>query len=30
MTLCESDKLRNLVIRPEIKRTNTIEEMVFK
>lgn len=30
MTLCESDKLRNLVIRSEIKRTDTIEEMVFK
>lgn len=30
MTLCELDRLRNLVIRSEIKRTDTIEEMVFK
>lgn len=30
MTLYESDKLRNLVIKSEIKRTDTIEEMVFK
>lgn len=30
MKLCESDKLRNLVIRSEIKQTDTIEEMVFK
>ena len=30
MTLCELDRLRNLVIRSEIKRTDIIEEMVFK
>ena len=30
MTLQELDRLRNLVIRSEIKPTDSIEEMVFK
>lgn len=30
MTLHELDRLRNLVIRSEIKQTDTIEEIVFK
>lgn len=30
MALHELDRLRNLVIRSEIKQTDTIEEMIFK